>query len=251
MLNTPFRFLDMPYFSASQNMAIDEALMKNFQKDDLPIFRLYSWDSDAFTIGKFQDVNKIENFSEYGKNFTRRVTGGGLLLHGFDISYSLILPTTLLAKKSVKESYEFICQFLLELYIKLGFEPNFAKDTMNDSLSKSAFCQVGFEPYDIIIKDKKIGGNAQKRTRELIYQHGSIPLHVDSRKHSGVSLKELGVKLDIEKLKVLIQESFENAFETTLKKSDFTEVEQKSFESLHVNKYDTKEWKYENISAKL
>ena len=46
-------------------------------------------------------------------------------------------------------------------------------------------------------------------------------------------------------------QQLENAFETTLKKSDFTEVEQKSFESLHVNKYDTKEWKYENISAKL
>ena len=251
MLNTPFRFLDMPYFSASQNMAIDEALMENFHKDNIPIFRLYTWDNDAFTIGKFQDVAGIENFHKYGENFTRRVTGGGLLLHGFDISYSLILPTALLSKKSVKESYEYICQFLLELYRKLGFEPNFAKKIMSDSLSKSAFCQVGFEPYDIIINDKKIGGNAQKRTRELIYQHGSIPLHVDSRKYSGISLEKLGLKLDIETLKVLTKESFESTFETTLKKSAFTKEEQKSFESLHVNKYDTKEWKYDNISAKL
>ncbi len=239
-----FRFLDLPYLSAAHNMAIDEALIENFQEDDLPILRLYTWDKDAFSIGRFQDTHDIENFTDFGVNFTRRVTGGGLLLHGFDLSYSLILPTRLLTNKSVKESYEYICAFLLHFYAKLGFEANFAKDIMNEKFSKSAFCQVGYEPYDIIIEDKKVGGNAQRRTKNFIYQHGSIPLHVDSRPFSGVSIEELGKALHVSEAKERIKSSFEKCFDTHLQESTLKDDELNSLKTLHVSKYNTYEWKY-------
>ncbi len=32
------------------------------------------------------------------------------------------------------------------------------------------------KPMIFLVNSKKIGGNAQKRTRKLIFQHGSIPL---------------------------------------------------------------------------
>jgi lipoate-protein ligase A len=230
--------------SAAHNMAIDEALIENFKQDDLPILRLYSWDKDTFTIGRFQDVHTIDNFSDFGDNFTRRATGGGLLFHGFDLSYSLIIPTFLLTNKSVKESYEYLCAFLLHFYTTLGFEANFAKDIMSEKLSKSAFCQVGFEAYDIIIEGKKVGGNAQRRTKEFIYQHGSIPLHVDSRTFSGVSLEELGKALHVKDTKETIKSSFEKTFNTKLKPSQLNQEELTSLEFLHVNKYNTYEWKY-------
>lgn len=239
-----FRFLDLPYLSAAHNMAIDEALIENFEQNNLPILRLYTWDKDAFTIGRFQDIHAIDNFSDFGDNFTRRVTGGGLLLHGFDLSYSLIIPVKLLTNKSVKESYEYICTFLLHFYVQLGFEANFAKDIMSEKLSKSAFCQVGYEPYDIIIEDKKVGGNAQRRTKDFIYQHGSIPLYVDSRTFSGVSLEELGKALHVKDTKERIKSSFEKTFNTKLEQSQLTKEELTSLEFLHVNKYNTYEWKY-------
>lgn len=250
-MNKPFRFLDAPYFSPCENMALDEALIENFQITKTPILRLYSWEKDAFSIGYFQNPTQIQNFEQFGKNFTRRITGGGLLLHGYDISYSLILPPSMLEGKSVKASYEYLCQFLSTFYKKLGFQVNFAKDIMEDKLSKSVFCQVGFEPYDMIIQGKKVGGNAQKRTREIIYQHGSIPLHVDSRPLSGTSLEELGILLDENQAKKLLCEAFEETFTIKLMPSDLTKEELKSFTTLHANKYNTQEWKYEKISEKL
>jgi len=36
-------------------------------------------------------------------------------------------------------------------------------------------------------QNKKLGGNAQKRTKKSILQHGSIPLKKDSREHAGYS----------------------------------------------------------------
>lgn len=239
-----FRFLDVPYFSASENMALDEALIENFEKNDLPILRLYTWQKDAFSIGRFQNTLDIENFSDFGDNFTRRSTGGGLLLHGFDLSYSLIIPTFLLTNKSVKESYEYICAFLLHFYTHLGFKANFAKEIMSEKFSKSPFCQVGNEPYDIIIEGKKIGGNAQRRTKNFIYQHGSIPLYKDSRSFSSVSLEELEKNLHVDTAKELVKLAFEQNFETKLLNSSLTNKELKSFQLLHVNKYETKNWKY-------
>ncbi len=201
-----WRFIDSPKMSAKANMDFDKSLLENF--DGTPVFRLYSWEANSFTIGRFQKLEDIENIERFGTNYAKRMTGGGLLLHGFDVSYSIVLPISQLGRRGVKESYEFLCQFILNFYKDLGFEPAWAKDILPNSLSKSPFCQEGFESYDIIIESKKIGGNAQKRTKNLILQHGSIPLRKDKRKYSGYSLEELGIELSEKETKERLLKSF-------------------------------------------
>jgi lipoate-protein ligase A len=203
------RFIDSSNLSAKENMQIDELLVNNFEGS--PTFRLYSWKKDSFSIGRFQKIEDIKNHHELGSNWAKRITGGGVLLHGCDISYSLVLPVSYFGNKSVKESYEFICSFILDFYKNLNLHVEFAKDT-DVNLSKSPFCQVGFEPYDIIVNGRKIGGNAQRRTKELIFQHGSIPLKKDSRKFSGYSLDECGIILDEDEAKKLLKKSFQKFF---------------------------------------
>jgi lipoate-protein ligase A len=41
---------------------------------------------------------------------------------------------------------------------------------------KTAFCFAGKEEYDLLIKGRKMGGNAQRRFKDVIFQHGSIPI---------------------------------------------------------------------------
>lgn len=191
-------------------MELDESLLESNE----PIFRLYTWKPDSFTIGRFQKLEDIENVERFGSNWAKRMTGGGLLLHGFDVSYTIIIPTKFLGEKSVKESYEYICSFLLHFYKKLGLHVEYAKDIIPESLSKSPFCQVGFEPYDMICQGKKLGGNAQKRTKDLIHQHGSIPLKKDSREYAGYSLEEFGINLSASQAKELLKASFIEIFGT-------------------------------------
>lgn len=200
-------------------MAIDESLVANFTT--MPIFRLYTWRENSFTIGRFQKIEDIDHIERFGDNFSKRLTGGGLLLHGFDLSYTIIMPIDLLGKRSVKESYEYLCSFLINFYKKLGLDAAYAKDSMDISLSKSFFCQEGFEDYDIVISGKKIGGNAQKRTKELIHQHGSIPLRHDNREFAGYSLEEFGITLGESEAKALLKESFIETFEATLRDKNY------------------------------
>ena len=201
-----WRFIDSPRLSAKENMQIDESLFLTCR--DAPIFRLYSWNPNCFTIGRFQKIEDIQNPKQYGDEWAKRVTGGGLLLPGWDVAYSIILPIKMLGNRSVKESYEYLCGFLFDFYRGLGLNPTWAKDIFAEQLSQSPFCQEGFEPYDIIIDGKKIGGNAQKRTKNFILQHGSIPLRKDKRKHAGFSLEELRIELSEKEAKERLLKSF-------------------------------------------
>ncbi len=212
-MNTAWRLIDSPTLSASENISIDESLLEVF--DGTPILRLYSWKPNSYTLGRFQKIEQIEQKERFGDDWARRMTGGGLLLHGFDLSYTLILPIDFLGSKSVKESYEYICSFLIHFYKTLGLDVEYAKDCISSPQSSSPFCQAGFESYDMIYDGKKIGGNAQKRSREILFQHGSMPLAKDSREFSGHSLEEFGIVLSVPEAKELLIKSFQETFDAT------------------------------------
>lgn len=202
-----WRFIDSPTLGPKENMELDKSLLEAKE----PTFRLYTWEKNSFSIGRSQDIEDIRDREKLGSNWTKRLTGGGVLLHGFDLSYSITMPTKALGSKSVKESYEYLCSFLLHFYKNLGLHVEYAKDTSLD-LSKNEFCQVGFEPYDIICQGKKLGGNAQRRTKKMLLQHGSIPLKKDNRSFSGYSLEELGVIIEEKETKEALKNSFLKTF---------------------------------------
>ena len=223
-----FALITSPKLSAQDNMLIDKELFEGFHPSSMPIFRVYEWET-SFTYGVSQDINSIknlENLQSFKDNHAQRMTGGGILFHGNDISYSLVLPTSYVENLSVKESYELICSFLIEFYKTLGLNPVYAKDLESIELSKSKFCQEGFEPYDILIDGKKIGGNAQRRSKKSIFQHGSISIDntVDSMGHS---LEDLGIKISFKEAKALLEESFSKTFSVVF--------EQKKQDILHAS----------------
>ena len=86
--------LDMAH-SATFNMAADEFLTgQQSRSDQLPTLRIYFWNAPSISIGYFQDVAKTaRRFQTGGKKPTvvKRITGGGLVQHGSDLTFSLIL----------------------------------------------------------------------------------------------------------------------------------------------------------------
>ncbi|MEA2017082.1 MAG: lipoate--protein ligase family protein [Campylobacterota bacterium] len=194
--------LSLEPLSAKDNMDIDTQLFSSFDKNSIPTLRLYYWKKNSCTIGISQDFSQFINLKKYENNYAKRITGGGVLFHGDDISYSFIIPKHYLNGFSVKKSYEIICSFLLEFYKSLGLDVRYAKDDKNIVLSKSTYCQEGFEPYDIVIKGKKLGGNAQRRTKEVIFQHGSIPLKID----------EFNIDLSKTEIQNMLKDRFQKTF---------------------------------------
>ena len=213
-------------------MAIDKALFENFSQ---PVLRLYSWEK-SFTFGISADISKLKDKKEllsYEGNYAKRMTGGGILFHGNDISYAFLIPTSYMGKLNVKQSYEKICLFLLNFYKSLGFNPIYAKDDTSIDKSKNEFCQLGFEDYDILIQGKKMGGNAQRRSKNIIFQHGSIGLfNLDDKSHTGNSLKDFGLELSYEEASKKLIHSFEETFDVVLEDSILNEKEKTRVEEL-------------------
>lgn len=234
IFNNKFRFIISQNLSAKANSSIDSALFKAFKKDSLPVLRLYSW-QDSVTFGLSQNPSDyVTLLKEYKNNFAKRITGGGVLFHGHDISYSLIIPTSYIQNKGVKETYELICSFILEFYSSFGLKANFAKDIEEIILSKNAFCQVGFEAYDIIINGKKIGGNAQKRSKNVIFQHGSIPLKtIEKNERYGSSLEDFSINIDFNQAKEALEKAFIKTFNAQLIDSKLDKNEQKIYNELY------------------
>lgn len=235
-----FRVIKSAKASAKNNMASDDALLSCYKENNLPILRVYYWDK-SFTIGISQDFEMYSFKDEYNENYAKRITGGGVLFHGHDVSYSLVIPVNLLEGLNIKESYEFICRFIINFYKKLNLDARYAKDVEEIDLSKSEFCQVGFEAYDIIVNGKKVGGNAQRRTKKAIFQHGSIPLKSLNDKYDekiGTTLEDFDINLDFDKACVLLIEAFNETFNVELEHSELTEEEIAKKNQLLKDKYD-------------
>ncbi|MDC0932283.1 lipoate--protein ligase family protein [Arcobacteraceae bacterium] len=236
-----FRVIKDKTLSAKENMATDDALLSLYNDDDNAIFRVYSWEK-SFTIGLSQKFENYSFSSLYKGNYAKRITGGGVLFHGHDLSYSLVIPSKLLDGLNIKESYEKICTFIINFYKKLGLDAKYVKDSEDITLLKNEFCQVGFEAYDILVNGKKIGGNAQRRTKKAIFQHGSIPIFKNNDKNNngkiGYTLEDFGIKIDYEETKRLLIESFRESFLVETINSKLTLEEEKKKNLLLKEKYD-------------
>ena len=171
--------------SAADNMALDAAMLSRYIEEDIPVLRLYRWLQPSFTYGVSQDpADEIDltRCAKDGIGVAGRMTGGGVLFHNDDITYSFVC-----GKEDVGEpkahlvSYREISAFLIRFYELLGLKAAFALEAADfkDKSSPHELCAGSHEKYDIVLSGKKIGGNAQKRKKQAIFQHGSIPCSID------------------------------------------------------------------------
>ena len=253
-----WRFLNSHTGTAQRNMAVDEALLVNFKEGDMPILRLYGWEN-ALSVGRYSTLWRSLNqqtVQEENIPCIRRMSGGGILVHGGDLSYSLIMPRDWLREKGIKESYHTLCAFLINVYQKLGYEANFSGDQRADVL-RSDICLAGNEVYDIQIDGKKMGGNAQRYIRHALFQHGSIPMRIDESfftpfftKDPGfenaATLERLGTEISYEELAALVQETFCETFEVELINDMLNLSEEQCAIELDKKKYSQESWNYDS-----
>src|SRR5262245_1759825 len=77
----------IPRFAA-MNMAIDEALL---EYSTAPAIRFYRWQSPALSFGYFGRFADVARY-QIERDLVRRWTGGGIVFHGEDLTYSIVIP---------------------------------------------------------------------------------------------------------------------------------------------------------------
>lgn len=252
--HSKWRFIDSGIGTAEWNMAVDEALLNGCTQETLPTLRLYGWES-ALSLGRFSKFSKNlhpEKVEAEKISYVRRISGGGILVHGGDLSYTLILSRDSLRDIGVKESYRYLCGFLIRLYKKFLLQAHYVYDTGCEQ-SVSAVCLAGKESYDIVINGQKIGGNAQRYTRLALFQHGTIPMRIDVSRFSplfrgdsglvhAATLEKLGIFMEYAQLSSLVQEAFSETFGVHLNADTLTQREKNQAQELLAEKYSQERW---------
>ena len=250
-------------------MAKDEALLLSYKNNRMPAFRIYSWNIPSVSIGyrqKARDVLNIETCQKLEIPFVRRITGGGAILHHKEITYSLICGIDdLNLPKNVKDSYKTPNSFLINFYSMLRLKASFACDIDKDMESKPVdFCFAGFEPFDIVIEGKKAGGNAQRRSKNIIFQHGSIPLDINYDMVSCLFKGRQRLETNIFCLKNIINKeknyaflrqelkySFAETFNVRFKNIPASRKENNIIKNLIYSRYSKKTWNFNNEESVL
>src|SRR5258708_26441834 len=75
------------------NMAMDEALLEAMPRLGQPILRFYSWSEPAASFGYFQKFREVERLTLL-RPLVRRPTGGGIVPHMEDWTYSAAFTTS-------------------------------------------------------------------------------------------------------------------------------------------------------------
>jgi len=256
-----WRLLDTGAGDCYRNMAVDEAILADYiDNNTIPTLRIYSWYPQAFSLGYFQDPFQeldLKRCKQENISFVRRRTGGGVIFHKSELTYSLVCAQDEIDSAGIyaKEIFRVVSSFLINVYRALGLDAEFALDK-TPCKREGWFCFSSRERYDILISGKKIGGNAQRRNRDIIFQHGSIPLSpcIDEAKKflkqgpsvdkSGIcSLYEaLGREIGYGEFKDVIMSSFSNTFSVKLLAGELNYREEESIRRLERDKYRTPAW---------
>jgi lipoate-protein ligase A len=153
------------------NMALDEALLEAVSRLGKPVLRFYGWTEPAATFGYFQKYADVERATPL-RPLIRRPTGGGLVPHDADWTYSLVVPAghAWYSLKAV-ESYRRMHQWVQAAFTRLGVATDLAAGRKR---SQPGQCFAGHEPFDLLWHGTKIAGAAQRRTRDGLLIQGSV-----------------------------------------------------------------------------
>jgi lipoate-protein ligase A len=156
---------------AAFNMALDEALLEAMPWLATPVLRFYSWTERAASFGYFQKLADVERMTSLWP-LVRRPTGGGIVPHDRDWTYSVVFPVGhgWYALKAI-ESYQRIHEWIQQAFAKLNVPTVLAPQASKTGVGE---CFAGYEQFDLLWQGRKIAGAAQRRTRNGLLIQGSV-----------------------------------------------------------------------------
>jgi lipoate-protein ligase A len=161
---------------AAFSMALDQAL---FEGAAVPVLRVYQWTEPCLSCGYFAAARDVQSQAQ-GLPWVRRWTGGGVVPHGADWAYTLLVPRSEnLALQPPAETYRWIHARILDALGDSARAPLGDYSLSANVESKARAESACFENpvlHDLLWNGRKVGGAGQRRTRHGLMHQGSLQL---------------------------------------------------------------------------
>jgi lipoate-protein ligase A len=228
--------IETPPFDVYEQMSCDEIMLQNPLAGF--VLRVYNWKEKAITFGYAQNCDYvIKNIPPELKNanFTRRTTGGGVVFHDEDFTFSCIFEN----KQNFKipeiyfKLHKSICAALCErkIFCKLSGDETDTKKyapTINKIPSQ---CFINPVKHDVLDSNgnKILGGALRLFGNTVLYQG---------------SLRVMGVRKKISEFKLAIMKALTKNYSTQWQVYKLQGKKIKPIKELAKNKYNSGKWIY-------
>jgi lipoate-protein ligase A len=186
MTAVPWQVIRPEAATGSANMAQDEALLQAAIAEQLPpTLRFYTWSPPAVSLGHFQttDAIDVEYARRRGWDVVRRPTGGRAVLHQHELTYSVVLPPSVVDGAGVRTSYSVLVGALnaglAPLLQDIVLAQPVQAPACDARTNRAANCFALASECDTVIPEGKLVGSAQVRRSGALLQHGSILLDAE------------------------------------------------------------------------
>lgn len=156
------------------NMALDEVLLND--PADVARLRFYRWAQPTVSFGYFDPVESARRVAR-GREIVRRLTGGGIVEHGADLTFTLVVPRAdAFTRLRSAESYRLIHAAVASALACCGLaalaHDDPAPARVDDGQPNACFERPVL--HDLIASGKKVVGGAQRRNRVGLMHQGSV-----------------------------------------------------------------------------
>ncbi|QJE97503.1 lipoyl protein ligase domain-containing protein [Luteolibacter luteus] len=150
-----------------ENMAVDEWLAETA---DVPVLRSYRWKPGWGSFGYFV---KAGDLPDHGLKWVRRWTGGGIVDHREDWTYTVFVPRGhSLAEARGAESYRVIHSAVVAGLLEAGKEALLAGPA---AAAAGGECFIQAVEHDVLdATGRKIAGAGQRRSVRGLLHQGSV-----------------------------------------------------------------------------
>jgi lipoyl(octanoyl) transferase len=154
-----------------ETMAVDDWLLETTRT---PVLRIYQWLGNWASIGYFGKIAEAK-LAFPGVDLVRRWTGGGIVDHRADWTYTVVAPHgEPLAGWRGAESYRRIHLALVETLTAEGIA---AQLSSGSEETGAMLCFENPVSHDLLGPDgRKLAGAGQRRTRQGLLHQGSVAL---------------------------------------------------------------------------
>jgi len=155
--------------SGPESMAVDEWLLETATA---PLLRIYRWQGDWASVGYFGKIAEAQAAIPC-VSWVRRSTGGGIVDHRADWTYTLVVPQAEpLASWRRTEIYRAIHAALADALVAEGIA---ARLSGGDEETGAALCFENPVNHDLLGPDgRKLSGAGQRRSRQGLLHQGSV-----------------------------------------------------------------------------
>ncbi|NIP36538.1 MAG: lipoate--protein ligase family protein [Thermoplasmata archaeon] len=247
MTTNEWRLIPLETVSAAWAMALEEVLIEGVASGGPPTLRFWRWDPSAATIGRFQDVDAevdLEYCHLHGIDVVRRMSGGGAVFHDWEgeFVYSVTAPEDMFPR-GVVEAYRVILERVIAGLEGMDLEA-WVKDDNN-----------------LMVGDRKVSGNSQRRSRGVLQVHGTVLVHAAEETMFSVLKARAGQPVEgratpsrhhpVAGLTSLCEANYQDLYDVVRRSllagepavaTSWTEAELTAAEGLVANKYSLDTW---------